>query len=669
VTNPRDDTPAPQVRDGSESRDRSTFLQTAQQIAARLVGQAVWNGEACSWHSNTGRLLGGDVYDGTSGIALFLAELHGVRPDLEVGRTAEGAVHHAITGWTERTRGTLGLYVGDVGVAYTAARVGALVGSHRCATFASRVVDAVWQRTVPPDQSPDVLDGAAGAIPALLRLADILGSDSPVDLAVTLGDYLIRVARREPRGWSWDRRDPAVARNLTGMSHGASGIGHGLLELYVAPGDDRYAYGAEQAFLYEREFFDAAAGNWLDLRHDGLRSYLYEQPRDALIDLLSRGLDVGPYTPSCSTTWCHGAPGIALTRLRAAAILGEDAYRAEARAAAACTAEALDTLTNFSLCHGVAGNCDVLLEAAAAQRDPAFQQTAIEHGLRGLAMYEAAGVPWPCGTRHGASDPSLMVGEAGIGYYYLRLASDAVPSVLCLTAPRSLAVRAAATASRVRSSRLDDEYAGEYFAKTRQAFDQLGVGPLLTDSMQEVMPERLVAAPVRMYNALVNRLARELDATLSGLLVDASRVDRARFELAVSAADFAREHVAEVRRHLQRDRWRTLRLYTLPTTRVVHTTVDWDAWLSQHSATCSPDMPPRVEVTFVLYQQSRGVRAMRVTPLFPEVLRAMTLPISLSEVRRSATEALTSQGYEVEPSAIENCVEYAFFEGMIAATE
>jgi lantibiotic modifying enzyme len=46
-----------------------------------------------------------------------------------------------------------------------------------------------------------------------------------------------------------------------------------------------------------------------------------------------------------------------------------------------------------------------------------------------MERYARTGVSWPCGT-HSGETPNLMLGLAGIGYFYLRLAVPQVPSVL-----------------------------------------------------------------------------------------------------------------------------------------------------------------------------------------------------------------------------------------------
>jgi hypothetical protein len=61
--------------------------------------------------------------------------------------------------------------------------------------------------------------------------------------------------------------------------------------------------------------------------------------------------------PVYAVGWCHGAPGIGLSRLRAFELTGDEQYQREARLALRATSRALrdSTLTGFSLCHGILG--------------------------------------------------------------------------------------------------------------------------------------------------------------------------------------------------------------------------------------------------------------------------------------------------------------------------
>jgi lantibiotic biosynthesis protein len=192
--------------------------------------------------------------------------------------------------------------------------------------------------------------------------------------------------------------------NLCGYSHGAAGVGHALLELYAAKSDDRYRAAAESAFAYEQTWFDHA-GTWPDLR--GVARVTGYQ---------------APAPPAGS--WCHGAPGIALSRLRAQRILAEP--REDAATATALTKDIACGLLqrepdDFSLCHGAAGIADVLLYAAPDDAD------ARDLGLLGIEIQAARGFP----TGIPASPtPGLFLGLAGIGLLYLRLADPTLATPL-----------------------------------------------------------------------------------------------------------------------------------------------------------------------------------------------------------------------------------------------
>ena len=136
--------------------------------------------------------------------------------------------------------------------------------------------------------------------------------------------------------------------------------------------------------------------------------------------------------------WCHGAPGIGLSRLRAYQISGDDVYRQEAEVALQTTAQGLQQaiLTrqgNYSLCHGNAGNAELMMYASDVLGNTDYRAIADQVGRQGIEEHQKSGVPWSCGVVGGGETPNLMLGLAGIGYFYLRL-YDAVryPSVLII---------------------------------------------------------------------------------------------------------------------------------------------------------------------------------------------------------------------------------------------
>ena len=249
------------------------------------------------------------------------------------------------------------------------------------------------------------MSGKAGAIAALVVLNHIIGDSALLDFAIRLGDELIETAHKEAFGWSWESPGWTNHRNLTGFSHGAAGSGCALLELFDACGLSKYREAARDAFEYERHWFDPHVGNWPDFRRS-----LSPRPRK------QKRYSYLPF-------WCHGAPGIALSRLRAFQILDDDTCKAEAVAALKTTRasieSALDTWTgNFSMCHGLTGNCEALLYGAEVL-GPEFAmdaEVAVRVANYGIERYCPRTEPWPCGT-HCGETPNLMLGLAGIGHF------------------------------------------------------------------------------------------------------------------------------------------------------------------------------------------------------------------------------------------------------------
>ena len=400
--------------------DGAAFLGVAAGIAQRIAASAVWSDGRCNWvgapasersraHGEAAvAALGPDLYEGTSGVALFLAEAAARLDEPRLRETALGAIRLSLDQAGRLESG--GLYAGRLGIAHAAVRVADLHEAEDVAAGAAALVKA-WRRDPAQSGGDDVMGGRAGSVVALVGLA---APDGP---AGGLGDELIARAERTREGWSWrDPRRPSI-HNLCGYAHGASGIGHALAELFGATGDDRYRDASERAFAYERSWLDPSTGTWPDLR-----------------GVERRTGRAAPAVPAADS-WCNGAGGIALARLRAHALLGTPALRHDADLAlASCERHVAGLLGrdphDFSLCHGAAGAADVLLEAGRAE-------LAARLGRMGVERHGRPGAPeFPCGVP-GAVTPALMQGLAGIGLFYLRLVHRGVPSPLLVGLTRA----------------------------------------------------------------------------------------------------------------------------------------------------------------------------------------------------------------------------------------
>jgi lantibiotic modifying enzyme len=409
--------------------DAPEFLEVAGRLASEVAGSAIWCDGRCNWVGalprdetrESGRTaiaaLGPDLYGGTSGVALFLAEAGARLRDDRLQATAGGAIRLALD-HADRTsrRSRDGLYSGLVGIAYAAERVAHLLGAEDVHTRARELL-VDWRLDGARSPSADLMSGCAGAILGLVALSPLVAEPWPLDFAVELGDDLIARADVTTAGWSW--RDPAdrSKHNLCGYLHGAAGIGHALAELFGATGAVRFAEAATRAFDYERWWLDARTGTWPDLRG------------------VARGVGRDAPMP-VSDSWCNGAFGIVLSRLRAADLFASEPLRYEACIAlAACEHLVAELVTgapdDFSLCHGAAGAADVMLHATGRSGDLAALLA-----RRGIELYAGSGATcFPCGTVLGDT-PGLLLGTSGVGMLYLRLSDPQLQSPLLIHRPR-----------------------------------------------------------------------------------------------------------------------------------------------------------------------------------------------------------------------------------------
>ena len=401
------------------------YLSVADAIGTRLSRDALWSGQRCNWLGAAmepvdgswkiaQRTFGPELYSGTSGIALFLGRLYAAVDERIYRMAALGAIRQALARVEDLApMAYVSFYSGITGIAHTCTILAQLLDEPQ---LTERGLDLLATLpTVDLDtQGLDVLSGCAGAIPALLRLGHQHQQPQLIDRAVAYGQHLLKTARQWPFGCSWDtmglpgQSEPA-SRDLLGFSHGTAGIAWSLLELYQETQHEQFRQAAEAAFQYERYWFSPQQQNWPDLRN-------LQEPGNP------------PGEPGFMLAWCHGAPGIGLSRVRAFQLLGDRQMQEEAIIAANSTARVLEQSVmaagqSFCLCHGLAGNAELLLYAHQVLGNSHYLALAEQIGQYGALQYHASQTPWPCGVLGAGETPGLFLGLAGIGYFYLRLSS------------------------------------------------------------------------------------------------------------------------------------------------------------------------------------------------------------------------------------------------------
>lgn len=254
------------------------------------------------------------------------------------------------------------------------------------------------------DKKFDVIFGSAGLLLGLIKLYHVTGDERVLNAVRLTADYLVKSIKNTTQG---KNLIPTYGNNvITGLSHGASGVALALLKAFALTGDERYRDVAMAHIDFEEKMYDADAANYPTYQST-------------------------PTDKAFITAWCHGAPGIGLTRLMAYKITRDESLLLQIQ-------KNLKVTTAFSLehldhiCCGNFGRMDIELEHARFFED----QKAIDTIKREATyivnrFYEHDGFRLFIDAPTKVFSPGLFVGATGIAYSLLRIAyPDKLPCVL-----------------------------------------------------------------------------------------------------------------------------------------------------------------------------------------------------------------------------------------------
>jgi lantibiotic modifying enzyme len=183
------------------------------------------------------------------------------------------------------------------------------------------------------------------------------------------------------------------------MAHGAAGMAIAWFRLADASGLPAFREAGREALAFERGVFDALAGGWPDLRFGKVNG-----------------------AAPCSTMWCHGAPGIGLSRLALLDLEDDAGFAGEIEAAIRATRH-YGLRRADHLCCGNFGRIDLLVEAGHRFGDAGLLGAAAAAAEARLDLRELTGsFGLSCDDGPEWLKPSLFRGVAGIGYELLRIA-------------------------------------------------------------------------------------------------------------------------------------------------------------------------------------------------------------------------------------------------------
>lgn len=407
---------------------QESLLAAAYRIATRLCDTAVRHdsGHGCVWYQSTlithdGRKaysetapMGGSLYNGVAGIALFLAEIALLTGSARFADTAISAARQA----HRLAPDSLGFYTGRMGVVFALRRVGECIDDPALGQiFEVTLAETLGRLKLPIHDAPlDVLGGTAGTILALLSIYNRLSIPSLLEAARHQGWYLCENADWADDYCNWRpdaQREQHFLEPLSGLSHGSSGIGAALLGLAARTGEEDFLITGRGAFAYDNTLYRDERRLWIDKRTSRSDSR------------------------NIAEAWCHGAGGIALARIMA--MISDPEGRPEHEYYAAVAANGVErNLNNYwmrpgentCLCHGALGACEVLTTASVHGLGVTFAKTALSAAEELILRHDAKG-DWPSNPVFSGPHLGLLMGLAGVGHGLLRIAyPDKVEPVL-----------------------------------------------------------------------------------------------------------------------------------------------------------------------------------------------------------------------------------------------
>ncbi len=396
------------------------LIETAEKDTNGIYWKTVTSGE----NFTVKPLISETVYNGVSGIAIFLLDLYKISLKEEYLKYSEKAMFWVFEYCRNNNSINYGLYTGRASVIFAAIRFYKATKDKKYLNEALNIAEGI--RTYnPPDGLNDLIGGISGTILSLLHLHSCTKKKWLLHEIDRLTGILINNINIGPKGGIyWDRLPDFVA-GLCGFSHGASGIAFVFMELGKYFGNRAFYHLAELAFYYEDQHFDKVKGNWVDLRrHKTEAVHFNEQKKHFLNDNISYFTE-----KRFMNAWCHGAAGIGLARMRAFKIIRKIQYFKNLLSAIKTTydTDVADNHSNLLIyCHGSTGNADLFLETFLELNEKKYLKYAEIVGEKVLIQKQQIGYyksGYGVFIDQNVDDKSMLMGMSGIGHFFTRLLS------------------------------------------------------------------------------------------------------------------------------------------------------------------------------------------------------------------------------------------------------
>ncbi|MDA1476954.1 type 2 lanthipeptide synthetase LanM family protein [Bacillus changyiensis] len=337
-------------------------------------------------------VLGFDLYNGNSGIALFLGYLGKIlnRDDFkQIAFQAMEMPRTIINTMDKKLAHSVGAFTGLSGIFYTLNKLSELYDDYNSTNFITANIDCILSN-IRKDTVHDVIGGAAGALgvfESLVRTNDKELQEAAINGAFACSNKLINSVTNDNGMSYWPSRSSTA---YSGFSHGNSGIIAYLYKLYTMTNDYRILSSIEKALKFERSLYSNKEKNWYST---------------AKKNKFSNG-------------WCHGAPGILLSKL----ILKEHGFsdsRIDQEINIGISSTCLNGIgNNPTYCHGDLGNLAILNYASEITGQVDLKNKTIQT-YQDL-FDNVLSKEWNKKNLKCTWSVGLMIGITGFGYSMLR---------------------------------------------------------------------------------------------------------------------------------------------------------------------------------------------------------------------------------------------------------
>lgn len=358
--------------------DKNKRMHQAEQIADWVCSRAFikdsdvsWTGlhfwDSGYWSPKPCEMY---LYDGIAGIAVFLAKYLQVSCDEKEKKNKKDfedelqklrwekckkickLLWQKLKHYTDELHGQqelpeslkTGIYEGESSIVYAYLLLYEITGEDDWIAWAKKHFEVIC-RLIPKDTAFDLLNGNAGAAITALKLYKVTGEEFYLETAVQIEADLWQKVLRTEHGCGWKLARTEVP--LGGMAHGNSGFLMMYADLYENTKDAAYLKKINELISYEDSLYSEEMENWLDLRNVSVKHVV--------------------------NGWCHGAPGILLTRMRLLELMPEDKTLREDLDKAVNALFYGDRDGKVCLCHGLAGNLLIMKDYLKHYPDETLQ--------------------------------------------------------------------------------------------------------------------------------------------------------------------------------------------------------------------------------------------------------------------------------------------------------